>query len=94
MPLVPIATFLAGSLLTLLIPVLLLIALVVWYWKFSASVPDTAHGPDAGTAPASASPGAASPGAANPAANPGAANPAAANPGPPIPENLPPEPGA
>jgi hypothetical protein len=38
---VPIATFLAGALLTLLLPVLLLIALVVWYWKFSERVPET-----------------------------------------------------
>ncbi len=40
---VPIAAFLAGALLTLLLPVLLLIALVVWYWKFSARVPETAE---------------------------------------------------
>ncbi len=42
MPLVPIAAFLTGALLTLLLPVVLLIALVVWYWKFSVRVPDTA----------------------------------------------------
>ena len=42
MPFVPIATFLAGSLLTLLLPIALLIALVVWYWQFSVRVPDTA----------------------------------------------------
>jgi hypothetical protein len=46
----PIATFLAGSLLTLLLPVALLIALVVWYWRFSSRVPDTTEGP--GTAAA------------------------------------------
>ena len=34
MPLLPIASFLAGSLLTLLLPVSLLIALVVWYFMF------------------------------------------------------------
>ncbi len=42
MPLVPIAAFLAGALLTLLLPVALLIALVVWYWLFSVRVPETA----------------------------------------------------
>jgi hypothetical protein len=35
----PIAAFLAGALLSLLLPVLLLIALVVWYWAFVARVP-------------------------------------------------------
>ena len=57
MPSVSIATFLAGSLLTLLLPVLLLIALVAWYWWFSARVPDTADGPDTSTTPAAAAPG-------------------------------------
>lgn len=42
MPSIPIATFLAGSLLSLLLPTLLLIALVVWYWMFIRRVPDTA----------------------------------------------------
>jgi hypothetical protein len=37
----PLADFLAGALLTLLLPVALLIALVVWYWIFSARVPET-----------------------------------------------------
>ena len=40
----PIAAFLAGALLTLLLPVGLLIALVVWYWAFSVRVPETADG--------------------------------------------------
>ena len=62
MPFAPIATFLAGSLLTLLLPVALLIALVVWYWRFSARVPETADAPGPGAA-------AATPPA--PAANPG-----------------------
>ncbi len=57
MPLVPIAAFLAGALLTLLLPVLLLIALVVWYWLFSVRVPETASGPEASTDPAAATPG-------------------------------------
>ncbi len=39
MTLIPIAAFLAGSLLTLLIPALLLISLVVWYIKFASHLP-------------------------------------------------------
>jgi hypothetical protein len=39
MPALPIAAFLAGSLLSLLLPVLLLIALVVWYWWVVERVP-------------------------------------------------------
>jgi hypothetical protein len=39
--LIPIASFLAGSLLSLLLPVLLLIALSVWYVAFIRRVPDT-----------------------------------------------------
>lgn len=53
MPLVPIATFLAGALLTLLLPVLLLIVLTVWYWKFSARAPETSEA-DMPAAPAEA----------------------------------------
>ncbi len=56
MPPVPIATFLAGSLLTLLLPVLLLIALVVWYWLFSRRVPETADQAGPGTKTAAANP--------------------------------------
>jgi hypothetical protein len=41
-PLVPIAAFLAGSLLSLLLPTLLLIALVVWYVRFIGRVPGPA----------------------------------------------------
>ncbi len=62
MPLVPIATFLAGSLLTILLPLALLIALAVWYWQFSVRVPDTAGGSEPSTT-ASAKP---EPAAANP----------------------------
>lgn len=40
MTLIP-ATFLAGSLLTLLLPVGLLIALTVWYFMFVRRVPET-----------------------------------------------------
>lgn len=57
------ADFLAGALLSLLLPVLLLIALVVWYWMFLRRVPDTE--PE----------GAANPG---PGANPGPQGPAGA----------------
>ncbi len=57
MPLIPIATFLAGSLLTLLLPVLLLIALVAWYWWFSVRVPETADASQRRPEPAEAHPG-------------------------------------
>ncbi len=52
MPFVPYAAFLAGALLTLLLPVALLIALTVWYWIFSVRVPETPRESGAGTAPA------------------------------------------
>lgn len=54
---VPIAAFLAGALLTLLLPVALLIALGVWYWLVSVRVPDTARGSEADPAPTAANPG-------------------------------------
>ena len=57
MPAVPIAAFLAGALLTLLMPVALLIALSVWYWVFSVRVPDTEGGPESATPSAAATPG-------------------------------------
>jgi hypothetical protein len=50
--LIPIASFLAGSLLSLLIPALLLIALAVWYVLFLRRAPDAGPGrsaADAGT---------------------------------------------
>lgn len=65
MPLLPVAAFLAGALLSLLVPVGLLIALSLWYMLFVRRVPETTeadmHGlPDpaalAGDAP-SAEPG-------------------------------------
>jgi hypothetical protein len=37
-----IASFLAGSLLSLLLPTLMLIALVIWYVRFVSKVPETA----------------------------------------------------
>lgn len=45
---VPIAAFLAGALLTLLLPVAILIALSVWYWVFSVRVPENAASPGPG----------------------------------------------
>jgi hypothetical protein len=56
LPLVPIAAFFAGALLTLLLPVVLLIALVVWYWLFSVRVPNTADRSEPGTVPAEGNP--------------------------------------
>jgi hypothetical protein len=75
------SSFLAGSILSLLIPVFLLIALVVWYVKFIRRVPETGEGEDAAAAAAAAvHPG---PDAA-PAAghNPGPAAPSGATPPP------------
>lgn len=58
MTIVPIAAFLAGALMTLLMPVTLLIALAVWYWMFSVRVPNTADGSEpAGSTPLDANPG-------------------------------------
>ena len=58
MPVLPIAAFLAGALLTLLLPVALLIALVVWYCRFSVRVPNTADGSEPpGSVPAATNPG-------------------------------------
>ncbi len=65
---IPFATFLAGSLLSLLLPVLLLIALAVWYMRVVRRMPEervpgagleNVPGPDAapkGTAPADTGP--------------------------------------
>jgi hypothetical protein len=52
----PIADFLAGALLTLLLPVTLLISLVLWYWWYSVRVHDASRS-ERGTAPAAGSPG-------------------------------------
>jgi hypothetical protein len=41
---IPIASFLAGALLSLLLPTLLLIALIVWYWLFLRGAPDSGFG--------------------------------------------------
>jgi hypothetical protein len=62
------SSFLAGSILSLLIPTLLLIALVVWYVKFIQRVPETGEGEDAAAIAAGNPRTAADPA---PAANPG-----------------------
>ena len=64
MPSVPLAAFLTGALLTILMPLALLIALSVWYWLFSVRVPGTEARPRAGAASAATTPGAANPGPA------------------------------
>jgi hypothetical protein len=56
LPVIPYADFLAGALLTLLLPVALLIALVVWYWWFSMRVPETADGQATAKDPGAATP--------------------------------------
>jgi hypothetical protein len=61
LPLLPIGAFLAGALLTLLLPVGLLIALAVWYWGFSVRAPETRVGHDPGPEPSSTNPGPAIP---------------------------------
>ncbi|HUY59790.1 MAG TPA: hypothetical protein VMV16_08785 [Solirubrobacteraceae bacterium] len=69
----PIAAFLVGALLTLLLPVGLLIAVSIWYWIFSARVPETAAARVPETAAGwetSADPSAASPGLTIPQALP------------------------
>jgi hypothetical protein len=62
---VPIAAFLAGSLLSLLLPTLLLIALVVWYYRFLRRAPDPADGSDPGSPGAAPAPPPSAPPAAN-----------------------------
>ena len=61
MTLMPIASFLAGSLLTLLLPTLLLIALVVWYIRFVRRVPGTDESAESGTPAAAPEPAASAP---------------------------------
>lgn len=67
--------FLAGSLLTLLLPVALLLALVYWYLHFIRKVPETVEGKE--TAAASNPGPGGTPLAANPVSDvvPGAADP-------------------
>lgn len=55
MTLIPIATFLAGSLLTILVPVLLLLALVAWYDLIFRRRGDPADTSDLGRSGAEAS---------------------------------------
>ena len=52
----PIASFLAGSLLTLLLPTLMLTALVVWYIRFVRRVPGTDEPAESGTPAAAPEP--------------------------------------
>jgi hypothetical protein len=51
LPSVPIAAFLAGALLTILLPLALLIALSVWYWGFSVRSPEAVEVTEPGTPP-------------------------------------------
>jgi hypothetical protein len=46
----PIAAFLAGALLSLLLPTLMLIALIVWYWWFLKRVPEPPDSKDSSPA--------------------------------------------
>jgi hypothetical protein len=55
--LVPIAAFLAGALLTILLPVTLLTALTVWYWIFSVRVPENVSRRESRTEASAATPG-------------------------------------
>jgi hypothetical protein len=54
---VPIAAFLTGALLSLLLPTALLIALAFWYFVYSAREPD-AHEKEPGSAPPAPDPAA------------------------------------
>jgi hypothetical protein len=54
LPLIPIAAFLTGALLTLLLPVALLISLAAWYWLYSARAPAADERPDTGPASSAA----------------------------------------
>lgn len=59
MPALPIAAFLAGALLSLLLPTLLLIALVVWHFGVIARVPEPPEQtkePSGGTADTASTP--------------------------------------
>jgi hypothetical protein len=64
-----IASFITGSLLSLLLPVALLIALVVWYMMVLRQVPEPVVGEEPGASPASSEPGA-SPASSEPGASP------------------------
>jgi hypothetical protein len=54
-----IASFLAGSLLSLLMPVLLLIALVVWSMRYTRAIPEPVEGQDQAAVPSTLETGAA-----------------------------------
>lgn len=57
MPLLPIAAFLTGALLSLLLPVALLCALSLWYWYFSLRVPAAERRRGSSADPAATNPG-------------------------------------
>lgn len=57
MPMIPIATFLAGALLSLLLPVGLLLALTAWYYLFIRRVPETTEDETPGVTAGSATSG-------------------------------------
>lgn len=62
MPLLPIAAFLTGSLLSILLPLALLISLATWYWTFIRRLPDPVEGGEAETSGAATEPRAVGPG--------------------------------
>ena len=88
----PIAAFLVGALLTLLLPVGLLIAVSIWYWIFSARVPETAAARVPETAAARVPETAAARVPETAAGWETSADPSAASPGLTIPQALPPDP--
>lgn len=57
MPVIPVGAFLAGALLSLLLPVTLLTVLSVWYWYFSIKVPAASRKRQSAADPAAANPG-------------------------------------
>jgi hypothetical protein len=57
LPSLPIAAFLAGALLTILLPVALLTALGIWYWIFAARAPATTEASKSSTDPAAVTAG-------------------------------------
>jgi hypothetical protein len=56
LPSLPIAAFLVGSLLTILLPIGLVIALSIWSWIYVGRVPETSRQRESQTDPAAATP--------------------------------------